>query len=133
MAKKETVKKKKSAARAKKASPKPRKKPAAKKKQRTAKKSRKPLRRGLFGGANEAGPTSKGEGARAGGQSGDIQGLSRAESVDSESVEELAEEGQDFEASAISGVENARDPDEGEVTTEEVPEDDVPPEYRDTE
>jgi N utilization substance protein A len=65
------------------------------------------------------------------GQSGDVQGLSSVEDVDSESVEELLEEGQAFEAEAISGVENARDPDQGEVKTKEVPEDDVPPEYRD--
>ena len=57
--------------------------------------------------------------------------MSRTEDVDSESVEELAEEGQTFEAEAVSGVENAKDPDQGEVTTSEVPEDDVPPEYRD--
>jgi hypothetical protein len=66
-----------------------------------------------------------------GGQSGDTQGLSRSEDEDSESVEELAEEGQYFEAEAVSGVENAKDPDEGEVTTSEVPEDDVPREYTD--
>lgn len=66
----------------------------------------------------------------AGGQSGDIQGLSGIEDVDSESVRELAEEGQDFEAGIISGVENAPDPDVSEVKTHEVPEDDVPEEYR---
>jgi hypothetical protein len=65
------------------------------------------------------------------GQSGDVQGLSSVEDVDSESVEELLEEGQAFEAEAVSGVENARDPDQGEVKTKEVPEDDVPAEYRD--
>jgi hypothetical protein len=74
-------------------------------------------------------PRGRGVGAGAAGQSGDIQGISRQEDVDSESVEELAEEGQDFEAEAVSGVENALDPDEGEVRTHEVPEDDVPREY----
>ena len=64
------------------------------------------------------------------GQSGDVQGLSDIEDVDSESVRELAEEGQDFEAGIISGVENAPDPDVSEVKTHEVPEDDVPEEYR---
>ncbi|MGH9665020.1 MAG: hypothetical protein ACRD9L_11405 [Bryobacteraceae bacterium] len=49
--------------------------------------------------------------------------------ADSQSVEELAEDGQAFEAEAIDGVENAADPDVAEVTTKEVPEDDVPPEY----
>ena len=65
-----------------------------------------------------------------GGQSGDTQGLSGIEDVDSESVRELAEEGQDFEAGIVSGVENAPDPDVSEVRTHEVPEDDVPEEYR---
>jgi hypothetical protein len=67
------------------------------------------------------------------GQSGDTQGLSRRERDDSESVAELTEEGQYFEAEAVSGVEDARDPDEGEVRTKEVPEDDVPSEYTDQE
>jgi hypothetical protein len=47
----------------------------------------------------------------------------------SESVEELAEEGQSFEAEVISGVEDAPDADIAEVHTKQVPEDDVPPEY----
>ena len=65
----------------------------------------------------------------AAGQSGDIQGLSNAAEADSESVEELAEEGQSFEAEAIDAVENAPDAGEGEVKTREVSEDDVPEEY----
>jgi hypothetical protein len=73
----------------------------------------------------------RGLGSESGGQSGDTQGLSRREDVDSESVEELAEEGQSLEAEVVSGVENAKDPDQGEVTTSEVPEDDVPSEYED--
>ena len=73
----------------------------------------------------------RGLGSASGGQSGDTQGLSRKEGVDSESVTELAEEGQDFEAEAVSGIENAKDPDQGEVTTSEVPEDDVPTQYTD--
>jgi hypothetical protein len=64
-----------------------------------------------------------------GGQSGDTQGLSNLAEADSESVEQLAEEGQYFEASVVSGIENAPDADAGEVTTHEVPEDDVPLEY----
>ncbi|HLV94678.1 MAG TPA: hypothetical protein VKS44_05775 [Candidatus Acidoferrales bacterium] len=51
--------------------------------------------------------------------------------MDSESVSELVEEGQAFEAGVVDGVENAPDADEGEVRTREVPEDDVSPEYRD--
>jgi hypothetical protein len=74
---------------------------------------------------------SRGLAAASGGQSGDTQGLSRRQREDSESVEELAEEGQYFEAEAVSGVEDAKDPDQGEVTTSEVPEDDVPAEYTD--
>jgi hypothetical protein len=50
--------------------------------------------------------------------------------ADSESVEELLEEGQSFEAEVVAGVENAPEPDESEVRTKEVPEDDVPEEYR---
>ena len=63
------------------------------------------------------------------GQSGDTQGLSDVAEAGSESVEELVEEGQSFEAEAISGVEQAPDPDVAEVHTREVPEDDVPSEY----
>ncbi len=63
------------------------------------------------------------------GQAGDLQGVSRKQAVDSESVEELLEEGQTYEAEAISGVEDALEPDQGEVQTREVPEDDVPEEY----
>lgn len=75
-------------------------------------------------------PARRGIGQNAAGQSGDLQGLPRAEDVDSESVEELLEEGQSFEADVVSGVENAPDPDEGEVRTHERPEDDIPPEER---
>jgi len=63
------------------------------------------------------------------GQSGDLQGLSDAEDTDSESVTELLEEGQYFEASVISGIENAPPADIAEVITREVPADDVPAEY----
>ncbi len=76
------------------------------------------------------GPTH-GLGPEAGGQSGDIEGLSEDEIADSESVEELVEEGQAFEAGIISGVENAPDADQGEVRTRQVPVDDVPQEYLD--
>ena len=64
-------------------------------------------------------------------QSGDLQGLSRRESADSESVDELLEEGNAFEADVVAGVESADDADEQEVHTHEVPEDDVPGEYLD--
>jgi hypothetical protein len=55
--------------------------------------------------------------------------LSDVAEAGSESVLELVEEGQFFEAEVISGIENAPDADQGEVHTKEVPEDDVPTEY----
>jgi hypothetical protein len=68
---------------------------------------------------------------RRGGQSGDLQGLSSRPTADSESVEELLEEGNALEAEVVQGVENAPDADQGQVRTQEVPEDDVPQEYLD--
>ncbi len=88
------------------------------------------LRRGSTESSLELPPYARGMGARAGGQSGDIEDLSEVEDVDSESVEELLEEGQAFEAGVISGVEEADD-EFGEVRTREVPVDDVPQEYLD--
>jgi len=73
----------------------------------------------------------RGLGPDSGGQSGDTQGLSDVAEAGSESVEELVEEGQSFEAEVISGVENSADPDVAEVHTKQVPEDDVPSEYLD--
>jgi hypothetical protein len=61
----------------------------------------------------------------------DLQGLSQVESVDSESVEELLDEGNSFEAGVVAGVERADDSDGKEVRTREFPEDDVPEEYLD--
>ena len=72
----------------------------------------------------------EGSGARSG-QSGDLQGLSNVQGADSESVAELIEEGNAFEADAVTGVEHAGDTDEKEVRTHEIPEDDVPEEYLD--
>jgi hypothetical protein len=69
-------------------------------------------------------------GSNSAGQSGDLQGLSDVADANSESVKELVEQGNAFEADAIDGVENAKDPDVSEVTTRQVPEDDVPEEYR---
>lgn len=54
----------------------------------------------------------------AAGQSGDTEGLSDIEDADSESVEELAEEGQDYEAEVVSGVERAADRPGEEVRTD---------------
>jgi N-acetylmuramic acid 6-phosphate (MurNAc-6-P) etherase len=72
---------------------------------------------------NELGPD-------AAGQSGDIQQLPDTAGADSESVEELLEEGNAFEAEVVEGVEDANTPDVSEVRTREVPEDDVPGEYQ---
>jgi hypothetical protein len=131
MARKKTARKKKPAKKAapkKKLALKTRKKsPARKKRPRRKTPARRP--------AEISNPLSaqsnRGLGPDSGGQSGDVQGLSRSELVDSESVEELAEEGQDYEAGIVSGVQNAPDADQGEVKTREVPEDDVPEEYLD--
>lgn len=49
----------------------------------------------------------RGLGGASGGQSSDDEGLSLDEDADSESVDELAEEGQDFEAGIVAGVERA--------------------------
>ncbi|MBV9887046.1 MAG: hypothetical protein JO119_10910 [Acidobacteria bacterium] len=75
-------------------------------------------------------PKGRSRVARAGAGSGDLQGISSVEDVDSESADELLEEGQSFEAGIISGVERAG-VEEGEVVTHEVLEDDVPLEYDD--
>jgi len=116
-------------------------KPALLKKAKAAKKSspgKKTGRREISSGSERsslgsslyspaARPAKKGLGEAAAGQSGDLQGLSNAEDVNNESVEELLEEGQAFEAEVTSGVENAPDPDEGEVHTHERPEDEFEP------
>lgn len=79
---------------------------------------------------DDASVEREGLGPDSAGQSGANQELSDVAEADSESVDELEEEGQSFEAEVISGVEDAPDADEGEVRTHEVPEDDVPEEYR---
>jgi len=76
---------------------------------------------------------SERRGLRSGEQSGDLQGLSDLEAADSESVDELIEEGNAFEADVVAGVESAGDTGEKEVRTHEVLEDDVPGEYLDKE
>lgn len=73
----------------------------------------------------------EGLGARSGGQAGSLQGLSNTADADSESVDELLEEGNAFEAEAVEGVEGSPDADKGEIRTREVLEDDVPEEYLD--
>jgi hypothetical protein len=68
------------------------------------------------------------EGSLRAGQSGDLQGLSDVEDADSESVDELLEDGQAFEAEVVEGVEDVKDekevPSRGRYETEgEPPED----------
>ena len=73
----------------------------------------------------------KGLDSKSGGQSGALQGLSEVESASSESVDELLEEGNAFEAEVVKGVEDAPDPDEGEVRTHQRPqEEDLPEDFR---
>ncbi len=96
-------------------------------------KKKKPVKKTRSRGKNDNSETvvfePKGLGARSGGQSGDLQGLSNREGADSESVDELLEEGNAFEAEVVKGIEDVPDADEGEIRTREVPEDDVPEEY----
>jgi hypothetical protein len=93
---------------------------------------RRPLRR-TSQTAQTAAFSPTGPMAGSGGQSGDLQGLSNFEVADSESVDELLEEGNAFEADIVNGVENAGNTNPREVRTHEVPEDDVPDEYLDRE
>ena len=113
-----------------------RKRPASKKsvaKKRTAAKTRSAARRPARKKQGSSGRASQRTGLQAPfeEQSGDLQGLSAREGADSESVKELLEEGNAFEADVVKGVEDAGDAEEREVHTHEVPEDDVPPEYLD--
>jgi hypothetical protein len=71
----------------------------------------------------------KGVGLNSGYHAGDDQGLPNIPEADSESVKELVDEGQPFEASAVDGVEETPEPEASEVQTRQVSEDDVPPEY----
>jgi len=100
---------------------------------KAAAKKKKVLKKNRVRGKSESADTvvfqPTGLGARSGGQSGDLQGLSNREGADSESVDELLEEGNAFEAQVVKGIEDVPDADEGEVRTHEVPEDDVPDEY----
>jgi hypothetical protein len=69
--------------------------------------------------------------SKSGGQSGALQGLSDVESASSESVDELLEEGNAFEAEVVKGVEDAPGADEGEVRTRQRPqEEDLPEDFR---
>jgi len=103
-------------------------KKAAPKKRVPLKKSR---ARGRSRSVGLAALEPQGLGSRSAGQAGNLQGLSDIADADSESVDELLEEGNAFEAEVVEGVEDAPEADQGEVRTHEVPEDDVPEEYLD--
>jgi hypothetical protein len=108
-------------------------KPITAKTRKPARKPSKPAKKKVAAKRRRAEPkefsVNRSEG-RKGRLSGDLQGLSQTETAGSESVAELLEEGNTFEAEILSGVE-AADADENEVQTHEVPEDDVPGEYLD--
>ena len=70
----------------------------------------------------EGGGDESATGADSAGQSGDVEGLSDEPEAASESVEDLVESGQYYEAEVIEGVEDAPDADVSEVTTHERPE-----------
>lgn len=69
-------------------------------------------------------------GSDSAGQSGDTQGLSQIADAADESVEELADTEQAYEAEAVGGVEDAADHPERPVHTSEdfARADDIPPE-----
>ena len=111
----------------------PKKKVAKKKAAAKRAKAHKKRVRGRGESVNTVASAMEGQRARSGGQAGDLQGLSDIEGADSESVDELLEEGNAFEAEVVKGVEDAGDADRGEVRTHEEPEGDVPGEYLDKE
>ena len=98
-------------------------------KAKKAQKKRVPSRKGRAEAAFAVDAREVDTGEQLAGQSGDLQGLSDRETADSESVQELLEEGNAYEAEVIAGVEEAGDNGEKEVRTHEVLEDDVPDEY----
>ena len=64
--------------------------------------------------------------------SGDAQSLSQQELSNSQSVEELVEEGQDLEGELVEGIGNVPAPDQGDVKTHGSPEpEDSTPAYKD--
>src|SRR5271165_2437573 len=113
----------------------PKKKASKKKPAKKAAPKKAPLKKTKVRGKSQAAATvafqPEARSARSGGQAGDLQGLPSRAGADSESVDELLEEGNAFEAEAVKGVQDAPDADRSEVVTHEVPEDDVPEEYLD--
>jgi transcription termination/antitermination protein NusA len=86
----------------------------------------------------EGGGDDSSTGPDSAGQSGDVEGLSGEAEATSESVEELVESGQYYEAEVVEGIEDAPNADEAEVTTHErpatesenIPEEEMPGEKR---
>jgi transcription termination/antitermination protein NusA len=72
--------------------------------------------------ALESGGDESATGPDSAGQSGDVEGLSDEPEASSDSVEDLVESGQYYEAEVVEGVEDAPDADVAEVTTHERPE-----------
>jgi transcription termination/antitermination protein NusA len=72
--------------------------------------------------ASEGGGDESATGPDSAGQSGDVEGLSNEPEASSDSVEDLVESGQYYEAEVVEGVEDAPDADVAEVTTHERPE-----------
>jgi N utilization substance protein A len=72
----------------------------------------------LEGGGGDESP----EGPDSAGMSGDAEGLSDEPTDSEDSVADLVESGQYFEAEVVDGVENAPDADEGEVIVHDRPE-----------
>ena len=107
-------------------------KAASKPIKKVSRKSRKPVRR-KSSNVRSSQPTRRRTQSSAEIESGDLQGLSNRERADSESVDELLEEGNAFEAGIVDGVQEADDSEGRGVHTREVPEDDVPEEYLDEE
>jgi len=68
---------------------------------------------------DEPGSESGQAGSDSAGQSGDAQGLSQIADADEESVGELAETDQSYEAEAVEGLEDAADHPERAVHTRE--------------
>jgi len=68
---------------------------------------------------DELGSDPEEAGSDSAGQSGDAQGLSQIADADEESVEELAETDQAYEAGIVDGLEDAANHPEGAVRTRE--------------
>jgi N utilization substance protein A len=70
----------------------------------------------------DGGGDASAKGPGSAGQSGDVEGLLEEGEDSSDSVEDLVESGQYYEAEVIDGIENTPDADVAEVTTHERPE-----------